>query len=227
MEGRKYYEAYDERYQQIHGMELKWFMEEPSGIVMETLVENGIGPHSRILELGCGEGRDALFLLRKGYNVLGTDVSGAAVDYCRKLAPEFWESFQVLDCVKQRVPEKFDFIYAVAVVHMLVEDADRNAFYGFFREQLKQTGIGLICSMGDGEMERKSDIATAFDLQERIHEESGKTVKIAGTSYRAVSFDSFRRELDANGLEIIKEGFTDIQPDYWKMMFAVVKKKAY
>ena len=97
----------------------------------------------------------------------------------------------------------------------------------FFREQLKQTGIGLICSMGDGEMERKSDIATAFDLQERIHEESGKTVKIAGTSYRAVSFDSFRRELDANGLEIIKEGFTDIQPDYWKMMFAVVKKKAY
>ena len=76
-------------------------------------------------------------------------------------------------------------------------------------------------------MERKSDIATAFDLQERIHEESGKTVKIAGTSYRAVSFDSFRRELDANGLEIIKEGFTDIQPDYWKMMFAVVKKKAY
>ena len=225
MDRRKYYEAYDERYRQIHGMELKWFMEEPSGIVMETMEEYRIGKNSRILELGCGEGRDALYLIRNGYSVLGTDVSGAAVDYCRRIAPEFRESFQILDCVKERIPEKFDFIYAVAVIHMLVEDEDRNGFYRFFVEQLKENGIGLICSMGDGEMERRTDISTAFDLQERVHEQSGKSVKIAGTSYRAVSFESFRRELDENALEIIKEGFTDIQPDYWKMMFAVVKKK--
>ena len=224
---RKYYEAYDDRYRQIHSQNLQWFYDDPTPIVLQTIKDYGITQTQTILELGCGEGRDAYPLLQLGYDVCATDISEAAVRYAQKKWPQYAKNFVVLDCITETLEEKFDFIYAVAVVHMLVEDADRNAFYGFFREQLKQTGIGLICSMGDGEMERKSDIATAFDLQERIHEESGKTVKIAGTSYRAVSFDSFRRELDANGLEIIKEGFTDIQPDYWKMMFAVVKKKAY
>lgn len=225
MEDRKYYEAYDERYRQIHELDLKWFMEGPSEIVLETMESFGIGKESRILELGCGEGRDANFLLRQGYQVLATDVSSEAVAYCRKHMAGYEESFRFLDCVKERMDEKFDFIYAVAVVHMLVEDEDRAGFYGFYREQLKENGIGLICTMGDGEMERKSDVATAFDLQERVHEQSGKRVCIAGTSYRAVSFDTFRYELEENGLEILQEGFTDVQPDYWKMMYAVVRRK--
>lgn len=74
MERRKYYEAYDERYRQIHELDLKWFMEGPSEIVLETMASFGIDKKSRILELGCGEGRDANFLLRQGYQVLATDV---------------------------------------------------------------------------------------------------------------------------------------------------------
>ena len=222
---RKYYEAYDDRYRQVHGQQLDWFMKTPSSIVGEVVERYSLAADAALLEIGCGEGRDARYLLERGYNLLATDVSEAAVRYCRERFPQWQDRFQVLDCVKDRLEKRFDLIYGVAVVHMLVLDEDRKGFYGFFREHLTEKGIGLICTMGDGETERASDAGSAFDLQERVHEPSGRKVKIAGTSYRAVSFPAFRRELEENGLEIQEEGFTDMQPDYFSMMYAVVKRR--
>ena len=37
-----------------------------------------------ILEIGCGEGRDARAVLEKGYNLLATDISKEAIEYCKK-----------------------------------------------------------------------------------------------------------------------------------------------
>lgn len=222
---RKYYEAYDDRYRQIHGQNLQWFFEDPSPIVAETIREFSLSPRNKLLELGCGEGRDAFGLLEQGFDLLATDVSPEAIAFCRKKRPGFAERFQVLDCVGGELAGTFDFIYAVAVVHMLVPDEDRNAFYGFVREHLTPEGIGLICTMGDGEFERQSDIGTAFDLQDRVHEQTGKAVQIAGTSCRVVSFQTFEAELAGNGLDVIKRGITAVEPDFPQMMFAVVRRR--
>ena len=222
---RKYYEAYDDRYRQVHKENLHWFDEKPSGIVFETMEKHSITTGSKIMEIGCGEGRDARFLLTRGYDVLATDISQAAISYCQQRDQEHMERYACLDCLKDQLKERFDFIYAVSVIHMLVLQEDRDRFYEFFRNHLKPDGIGLICSMGDGIVERSSDITNAFETQERIHEPSGKILQLASTSYRAVSFESFRREMESNGLEILEMGLTDIQPDYWKIMFAVVKAK--
>ena len=221
---RKYFEDYDDRYRQVHAENLRWFDSAPSAIVGQVLSEWKVPKTAKLLEIGCGEGRDAKFLLEKGYSLLATDISSEAVAYCKKENPNFADHFQTLDCTKDTLQTKFDFIYAVAVIHMLVLDEDRNAFYRFIREHLTETGAALICTMGDGEMERSSDISNAFDLQERVHEPTGRTVQIAGTSYRAVSFATFDRELEENGLKILKQGLTNIEPDYWKMMYAVVKR---
>lgn len=117
---------------------------------------------------------------------------------------------------------KFDFIYAVAVIHMLVEDTHRAGFYRFVREHLTENGIALVCTMGDGTMERKSDIVAAFDLQERTHGESGEKLLLAGTSCRMVSWESFLREIAENGLKTIEHGLTSVPPDFPVMMYAVV-----
>ena len=218
---RKYYEAYDDRYRQVHGANLQWFASSPSPIVGEILARYNI--NGRILEIGCGEGRDAGFLLERGYDVLATDVSPAAVAYARKRFPEFADRFSVLDCLTEKLDEKFDFIYAVAVVHMLVPDEDRKGFYRFIREHLAPKGMALICTMGNGEWEMQSDIATAFDVQKRIHEPTGREVEIAGTSCRMVGWQTFRRELAENGLAIIKSGLTAVEPDFPQMMYALVE----
>lgn len=220
---RKYYEAYDDRYRQIHSQNLQWFYDDPTPIVSEVIRDFGIDKSGKLLELGCGEGRDAVALLQQGYDLLATDISPAAIQFAREKWPEFAKNFAVLDCVAGETDKKFEFIYAVAVVHMLVEDTDRDAFYTFIRTHLVPNGVALICTMGDGQMQRKTDIHTAFDLQERTHEQTGKPVQIASTSCRVVDFETFRAEIMRNGLQIIREGITAAPPDFPQMMFAIVK----
>ena len=220
---RKYYEAYDDRYAQVHGQDLQWFASSPSPIVGEVLERYNI--KGKMLEIGCGEGRDAGYLLERGCDVLATDVSPAAIRYARKKYPECAGRFRALDCLTEKLPEKFDFIYAVAVIHMLVPDEDRKGFYHFIREHLAPNGMALICTMGNGEWEMQSDIATAFDVQKRIHEPTGREVEIAGTSCRMVGWQTFRRELAENGLDIIESGITAVEPDFPQMMYALVEKR--
>ena len=223
MKEREYYEAYDDRYRQVHEQKLRWFDENPSPIVAETIRDFSVLHQHKLLEIGCGEGRDAYALLEQGFELLATDVSPEAISFCREKMPVYKDRFQVLDCVTESLNNTFDFIYAIAVVHMLVLDSDRNSFYTFIRDHLKPDGIALIGTMGDGVIERKSDIRTAFDIQNRIHEQSGKEVQIAGTSCRIVNFQTFENELRQNGLVIIKQGITVIEPDFPQMMFAVVR----
>ena len=176
---RQYYEAYDDRYRQVHDAGLQWFADNPTEIVGETIARFGINRNHRLLEIGCGEGRDAIPLLREGYNLLATDISESVIRYNQEKWPQYAASFAVLDCISGEMPETFDFIFAVAVVHMLVEDTHRDGFYRFIREHLKADGVALICTMGDGGTERQSDVRTAFQLQERIHEQ-GKEDKQGG-----------------------------------------------
>ena len=222
---KRYYEAYNDRYAQVHKENLAWFSAEPSPILEEVIWEFGIRPENRMLEIGCGEGRDAGHLLKQGYHLLATDVSERAVAFCQKAYPEYASQFQMMDCLQSSLDETFDFLYAIAVVHMLVLDEDRSRFYRFIRNHLSEKGIALICTMGDGIRESGSDIETAFLLQDRQHEATGKWLRIASTSYRAVCFSYFEEELISHGFDILKQGITLVEPDYGNMMFAVVKRR--
>lgn len=222
MGDRAYYEAYDKRYKTVHEKGIRWFGDAGSAIVLETMAKYQVGKEGPILELGCGEGRDAQVLLEQGYGLLATDISEEAVRYCRTLLPAYEDHFQVLDCVRGALPRKFGFIYAVAVLHMLVLDADRDAFYRFIRDHLTPDGAALICTMGDGQTERQSDIHTAFDLQERPFGD-GKLL-MAGTSCRMVGDGNFAEELRRNGLQVLERGQTCIPEVFPEMMYAVVRR---
>lgn len=67
----KYFEAYDLQYRQIHQQNLQWSSDTPTPIVAEVLAEYPLSPDARVLEIGCGEGRDAFPLLQKGYKPSG------------------------------------------------------------------------------------------------------------------------------------------------------------
>ena len=54
-----YYEAYNERYKKVHEEGIQWFCSESSPIVADIIAKYNIQPHMHLLELGCGEGRDA------------------------------------------------------------------------------------------------------------------------------------------------------------------------
>ena len=222
---KKYYEAYDDRYRQVHRENLHWFDENPSEIVLEIMERFSVTKQKRILEIGCGEGRDARFLLGKGYDVLATDVSAAAVACCRTQDQQHADAYRVLDCLNCSMDESFDFIYGVAVIHMLVPQEDRDAFFRFYRDHLANSGIGLVCSMGDGSEEFQSDIANAFSTRDRVHEASGRVLHIANTSCRVVTMKKLEQEIEENGLSTLELGHTAVKPDFPEMIYAVVTKK--
>ena len=219
---QEYYKAYDERYKAIHQKGHSWAAENRTPIVLDTLRKYGLSQNAALLEIGCGEGRDSRAVLKAGYQLTATDISPEAIRYCKEAMPEFDIHFQVMNCLADRCDSRYDFIYAVAVVHMLVPDQDRDGFYRFIRDHLTENGLGLILSMGDGEFEMQSDIGTAFHLQERNHP-AGK-IMVAGTSCRMVSFQTFEAELTRNGLEIMEKGLTEAMPDFNSLLYAVVKR---
>ena len=221
-EDRKYYTAYEERYRTAHERGVSWSSDLATPIVLEILGKYEMTADKSLLEIGCGEGRDARAVLESGYDLLATDISEEAIAYCQRIMPDHAGHFQVLDCLSDELDRRFDFIYAVAVIHMLVRNEDRKAFYQFIRNHLKPDGLALICTMGDGEFEMMTDIARAFEVQERDHE-SGKMM-VAATSCRMVSFRTLERELRENDLKIVEEGITESLPDFDSLMYAVVRK---
>ncbi len=221
---KKYYEAYDERYKTAHLKGISWSSEKSSPIVLDIIKKYKINTSSTILEIGCGEGRDSKTVLESGYNLFATDISKEAIEYCKNIMPLYKAHFGILDCLNDKHQNKYDFIYSVAVIHILVLEEDRNLFFRFINEHLTKDGIALICTMGDGMTEMQSDINDAFKLYEREHK-SGKIV-VAGTSCRMVSFETFESEIKSNNLIVIEKGITSALPDFDSLMFAVVRKKA-
>ena len=217
---RPYYEAYDDRYRVAHENGVRWFDGDPTPLVGKVIQKYGITKETPILEVGCGEGRDALPLLSAGYRVTATDLSEEAINYCRTLCPEHADAFFTLDCVRGTPPGRFGFVYAVAVLHMLTDECDRAAFYSFIASALAPDGIALVCSMGDGKAEYSTDPALAFTEQPR--RVRGITLNVAATTCRIVSMTTFEAELSRTPLSVLKTGFTEIPGNFDRMLYAVV-----
>ena len=221
---KEYYKAYDDRYRAMHRRGLRWASDEPTLLVVELIKKHGFASAAKMLEIGCGEGRDAGAVLNQGYDLTAADVSPEAIRYCRERYPAFADSFIVLDCLSDSYEGLYDYIYSVAVIHMLISEDDRQRFYRFIRDHLTEKGIALICSMGDGQTESCSDIHAAYEPVPRDH--PAGEVTVPQTSCRIVSLSAFEAEILSSGLFPEEIGITSSPPEFDKMLYAVVRASA-
>ena len=220
----KYYEAYEKRYCQVHEKSLSWASDKNSPIVLEILRKYCDSDNTKILDVGCGEGRDCLFLLDLGYDVQALDISEEAIRYCKnKAGAKNKERFHAVDVCTDSFEGTFDFIYSVATLHMLVLEQDRKQYLSFIKNHLSENGYALILSMGDGQMESESDIKEAFENKKRTHQTTGEELLVAATSCKIVSFETFRKELYSSGFSIVEDVLTEIEQDFPTIMYAVVR----
>jgi tellurite methyltransferase len=75
----------------------------------------------RLLDVGCGEGRNAVFFARSGYKVTAFDLSPKGVEKTKKFADKFGVSINVFeaDLLKYRVQESYDIIFSTGVFHYI------------------------------------------------------------------------------------------------------------
>ncbi|MBI3558366.1 MAG: class I SAM-dependent methyltransferase [Deltaproteobacteria bacterium] len=86
------------------------FGKEPAASLVENL---NLLPIGRALDLAMGEGRNAVFMAKKGFEVVGVDISEVAVRKARRLAKENKVHFKavVADLTKYQIaPESYDVI---------------------------------------------------------------------------------------------------------------------
>lgn len=223
-----YYKAYEKRYQQVYKHNYLWSSKEPTPDVIETILKEKISSNAKILELGCGEGRDAIFLLNKNYDVLAVDYSNTVIEKCKELSNyNYNDKFKQFDIINDTLNDKFDFIYSIAVIHMFVNKEHRNKFYNFIYSHLNKNGIALIVSMGDGIKEYKSDVTKSFDDVERVVVNNDEKINIATTSCNIVNWNTFEQELLNNDLIVKRKWISEKIPEFNPAMCVVACRKEW
>ncbi len=90
---------------------------EPSSFARE--VSALLSPGARVLDLGCGEGRDSVFFAARGFDVTGVDASLAGLRKAERLARERGVEVRWAhaDMARFTLDGPFDLVYSCGAVH--------------------------------------------------------------------------------------------------------------
>jgi SAM-dependent methyltransferase len=126
-----YYYGYEDRYRAVYdnGARL-WESAEPNDSLRNMMSDHPEIFAGKIIDLGCGEGRDSLYLLSQGHDVVSVDVSHTALSRARELAAAAnleTSGFMERDIIYLRGfdADHFDLAMNMGCLHMLVEDEQR------------------------------------------------------------------------------------------------------
>ena len=94
---------------------------EPSSLCLKIIAALPPVRPYRLLDVGCGEGKDAVFMARCGYDVTAFDIAQAGIDKALRLADEanvFVNAF-VADVNEYRPDGEYDVVFSSGVLHYI------------------------------------------------------------------------------------------------------------
>lgn len=115
--------------------------------LFDQILKNRFVPEMKILDAGCGGGRNLVYFLRSGFEVFGVDRNHEAIERIRSFAQSITpenpsKNFQVSTVEKMPfADESFDVVISSAVLHFA---ADEQQFYEMLLEMrrvLKPSGM--------------------------------------------------------------------------------------
>lgn len=121
--------------------------------VFDQILRGNIAPGMRVLDAGCGYGRNLVHLLREGCEVFAVDADPAGVEHVRKLSASLAtglpsENFQVAPIEDLPFPDGFaDVVMSSAVLHFARDDQHFLAMLKELWRVLKPGGL-LFCRLG-------------------------------------------------------------------------------
>jgi transcriptional regulator with XRE-family HTH domain len=116
----------------------------------------------RVLDIGCGEGKDAVFLAKNGYRVTAFDVAENGIEKARELAKHnhVEVDFFVANMHEYKIDAEYDIIFSSGVLHYLPLNK-RKEFFDNLKIHTAQGGIHAVNAFV-----RKPFIEPAPDMEE-------------------------------------------------------------
>lgn len=132
---------YDKRYS---GENYYWGLA-PNTLCYEIMQMKPPTKPYKILDIGCGEGKNAVFLARNGYNVTAFDISEQGLTKARKLADHFDVEidFFKADVRDFRLETEYDIIFSSGVFHYIPYEL-RQEIVDNLKAHTKKNGIHAI-----------------------------------------------------------------------------------
>jgi cyclopropane fatty-acyl-phospholipid synthase-like methyltransferase len=179
---------------------------------------------STILDLGCGRGRHAINLNKRGYAVTGIDLSEQAIATAREKAEE--EGLQnirfLVRDMREPLPESFDAVLNLFTTFGYFESDDENAsVFESVKQMLEPGGTFVLDYLNATHVKNNYEPADSGEFQD-IHYDIERYLsnnaivkeitfsgdKVGGTKQYAervklYELDWFRKELEQRGFEII------------------------
>jgi tellurite methyltransferase len=115
--------------------------------LFDQILKNRFSPEMKILDAGCGGGRNLVYFLRENFKVFGVDSNPDAIDYVRylakSLAPDISaENFRISAIEKMPfADETFDWVLSNAVLHFADNERQFNEILSEMWRVLKPSGI--------------------------------------------------------------------------------------
>jgi cyclopropane fatty-acyl-phospholipid synthase-like methyltransferase len=129
-----------------------FFTTHPDESLVTWIRENHMPP-GRALELGCGNGRNAVFLAQHGFSVDAVDYSQTAIDWARQRVQEAGVRVNVLHCSVfdlDPTPNTYDFVYDSGCFHHIAPHR-RSQYVRLVSTALRpKAWFGMTCFRPEG-----------------------------------------------------------------------------
>ncbi len=115
--------------------------------LLDQILKGRFTKEMKLLDAGCGEGRNSVYFINKGYQLFGIDSNDVAIQYCRYLAKSLNPDFDTYRFQVGRLEDipfhsgAFDAVICSAVLHF-AENADN--FWQMIAEILRVLKSGGI-----------------------------------------------------------------------------------
>jgi SAM-dependent methyltransferase/mannose-6-phosphate isomerase-like protein (cupin superfamily) len=217
---RDYYYGYSDRYAAVYSAGgVTWEPEVPNEALIHALDRLGV-EGGKVIDCGCGEGRDSIYLASRGFAVTGVDVARPALDRARTraVAAGVRPTFLERDVTELRgLPEaSFDLAINMGCLHMIPDPDLRARHLVRVRELLRPGGLFLLAHCrerwGEGffsipDYEAVAPLVPGRVLERRIRLPDGTTtmLPLQLVPYKESSEDELRAELAAAGFETMAD----------------------
>jgi ubiquinone/menaquinone biosynthesis C-methylase UbiE len=176
----------------------------------------GFFSDKKVIDLGCGEGRDSLYLSSLGIDIVGVDISHSALNKARELAR--------MDNIKAKfvetnvlylndIPDNyFDTAINMGCLHMIVNEEERISHLKNVYRILKPGGIFIIDHCQEnwgkgffslpGELYNKDKLVVGNVIERRIRTAHGEmNIPLEVIPYSEMKADALTDEVCSTGFE--------------------------